>query len=73
LINRSVSNTRCTWRKYKNKDLWFSEECTEKKTEMKEALRKFKEKMMKAEFNTGETERHRKEQQRIRCASGRRR
>jgi hypothetical protein len=44
LVNRAGTNMRCTGKKYRKKDLWFNEECTEKKTEMKQAFRKFKEK-----------------------------
>jgi hypothetical protein len=44
LVKRAGTNMRCTWKNYRNKDLWFNEECMEKKREMKEALRKFKEK-----------------------------
>jgi hypothetical protein len=44
LVKRAGTNMRCTGKKYRKKNLWFDEECMEKNTEMKEALRKFKEK-----------------------------
>jgi hypothetical protein len=43
LEKRAGTNMRCTGKNYRNKDLWFNEECIEKKREVKEALRKFKE------------------------------
>jgi hypothetical protein len=44
LVKRAGTNMKCTGKNYIKNDLWFDEECMEKKKEMKEALRKFKEK-----------------------------
>jgi hypothetical protein len=44
LVNRAGTNMRFTGKKYRMKDLLFNEDCMEKKTDMKEALWKFKEK-----------------------------
>jgi hypothetical protein len=44
LVKRARAKMRCDGRKYRKEKHWFDEECMEKKREMKEALRKFKEK-----------------------------
>jgi hypothetical protein len=44
LVKRAGTNMRCTGKKYKKKDLWFDEECMEKNREIKQPLRKLKEK-----------------------------
>jgi hypothetical protein len=44
LVKRAGTNMRCTGKMYRKKDLWFDGECMEKKREIKEPLRKLKEK-----------------------------
>jgi hypothetical protein len=44
LVKTAEAKVRCTGKKYRKNNLWFDEECMEKKMEMKEALRKIKEK-----------------------------
>jgi hypothetical protein len=44
LAKRAGINMRCAGKKYRKNDLWFDKECMEKNTDMKEALRKLKEK-----------------------------
>jgi hypothetical protein len=44
LVKRAGTNMRCTGKTYEKKDLWFDKECMEKNRDIKEPLRKLKEK-----------------------------